>query len=62
MAQGVPADDAPSIPVPAGRRILLALHHGSRATPASVPMQRAASTLTLDDMIAVVAYAGSLRP
>ncbi len=43
-------------------RQLLAFHNGTRATPASVPMQLAASTLTLDDMIAVVAYAGSLRP
>lgn len=43
-------------------RQLLAFRNGTRATPSSVPMQLATSTLTLDDMIAVVAYAGSLRP
>jgi len=43
-------------------RQLLAFNAGTRSTPAAAPMRDVASRLTLDDMIAVAAYAGSLRP
>jgi hypothetical protein len=35
---------------------------GARAAPADSAMRRVAATLTLDDMIAAAAYAGSLEP
>jgi cytochrome c553 len=56
------------IPPTAGRfpayilRQLLAFKTGARATPASMPMNDVASKLSLDDMIAVAAYEGSLKP
>ena len=56
------------IPPIAGRspsyilRQLLAFRNGARATATSAPMQSVASSLNLDEMIAVAAYAGSLRP
>ena len=56
------------IPPIAGRspsylfRQLLAFRNGARAGATSAPMQDVASTLSLNDMIAVAAYAGSLRP
>jgi cytochrome c553 len=43
-------------------RQLLAFKSGTRAASTSAPMQAVASALSLDDMIAVVAYAGSRRP
>jgi cytochrome c553 len=56
------------IPPTAGRfpayilRQLLAFKTGARSTPASLPMNDVASKLSLDDMIAVAAYEGSLKP
>ncbi len=56
------------VPAIAGRsptyifRQLLAFRTGARATSTSAPMQAAVSALDLDDMIAVSAYAGSLKP
>jgi cytochrome c553 len=56
------------IPPIAGRspgylvRQLLAFKTGARATPASAPMQVVAGALSLDDMIAVSAYAATLKP
>jgi cytochrome c553 len=56
------------IPPTAGRfpvyilRQLLAFKTGARSTPASLPMNDVASKLSLDDMIAVAAYEGSLNP
>ncbi len=56
------------IPPIAGRspsyllRQLFAFKTGARATATSAPMQKVAASLSLDEMIAVVAYAGSLRP
>ena len=43
-------------------RQLLAFRTGARATATSAPMQAVASSLSRDEMIAVAAYAGSLRP
>jgi cytochrome c553 len=43
-------------------RQLIGFKTGARATTASVPMQGVVAPLTLDDMIAVAAYAGSLKP
>ena len=43
-------------------RQLYGFKSGHRAGVASVPMQAPASALDIDDMIAVAAYAGSLRP
>ncbi|CAN5287518.1 c-type cytochrome [soil metagenome] len=43
-------------------RQLLAFRNGTRAATTSAPMQSVAASLSLDEMIAVVAYAGSLRP
>ena len=43
-------------------RQLLAFRTGARATSTGAPMQSVASSLNLDEMIAVAAYAGSLRP
>ena len=42
-------------------RQLLAFRTGTRASPAGAPMRTEAATLDLDDMIAVAAYAASLR-
>jgi cytochrome c553 len=56
------------IPPTAGRfpayilRQLLAFKTGARSTAASQPMNDVASKLSLDDMIAVAAYEGSLHP
>lgn len=56
------------IPPTAGRfpayilRQLLAFKTRARSTPASLPMNDVASKLSLDDMIAVAAYEGSLKP
>jgi cytochrome c553 len=56
------------IPPTAGRfpayilRQLLAFKTGARSTAASQPMNDVASKLSLDDMIAVAAYEGSLNP
>jgi cytochrome c553 len=58
---------APAPPI-AGRspsyllRQLLGFATGARATPAGEPMRAVAAALTLEDMIAAVAYAGSLAP
>ena len=58
-------DPAPPI---AGRspsyllRQLLGFATGARATPAGEPMRGVAAALTLEDMIAAAAYAGSLAP
>lgn len=43
-------------------RQLLGFKSGARAAATSAPMQTVVSALSLDDMIAVAAYAGSLRP
>ncbi|MES2176381.1 MAG: c-type cytochrome [Gemmatimonadota bacterium] len=43
-------------------RQLLAFKTGARATPASAPMQHVVSSLSVEDMIAVAAYAASRRP
>ncbi|MDQ2666492.1 MAG: hypothetical protein M3Z05_10830 [Gemmatimonadota bacterium] len=43
-------------------RQLLAFRNGTRVTATSAPMQAATASLSIDDMIAAVAYAGSLRP
>ncbi|MEO6526176.1 MAG: cytochrome C [Gemmatimonadaceae bacterium] len=43
-------------------RQLLGFRSGARATPTSAPMQAVAKALTLDDMIAAAAYAGTLKP
>lgn len=43
-------------------RQLLAFKTGARATPASAPMRIVANALSLDDMIAVAAYAATLKP
>jgi cytochrome c553 len=56
------------IPPLAGRyptyivRQLIAFKTGARSTPASQPMQPVVARLTVADMIAVAAYAGSLAP
>jgi cytochrome c553 len=56
------------IPPLAGRyptyivRQLLAFKTGARSTPASQPMQAVVARLSVDDMIAVAAYAGSIFP
>ena len=56
------------IPPLAGRspsyilRQLVGFRTGSRSASTSVPMQSVVAALDLDDMIAVAAYAGSLRP
>ncbi len=41
---------------------LLDFQDGKRRGPATLPMQQEVSKLTLNDMIAVAAYAGSLKP
>jgi cytochrome c553 len=43
-------------------RQLVGFRTGARAASASAPMQRVTSQLTLDDMIAAAAYAGSRKP
>lgn len=43
-------------------RQLLAFHTGARAGSASAPMREVAATLTLRDMVAAAAYAGSRTP
>jgi len=43
-------------------RQLVAFHTGARATAATAPMNEVASKLSLDDMVAAAAYAGSRRP
>ena len=43
-------------------RQLLAFRSGDRSTPIDAPMRAVASTLSLDDMIAVAAYAATLKP
>ena len=43
-------------------RQLLAFRNGARTGALSVPMQKVAASLSMDEMISVVAYAGSLRP
>ena len=43
-------------------RQLIGFRTGARAGVGSAPMQKVASQLDLDGMIAVAAYAGSLRP
>ena len=43
-------------------RQLLAFKTGARSTPASQPMQAVVAHLTVEEMIAVAAYAASLRP
>jgi cytochrome c553 len=43
-------------------RQLVAFHTGARATPASAPMNEFAARLSLEDMVAAAAYAGSRRP
>jgi cytochrome c553 len=56
------------IPPLAGRspaytlRQLVAFRTGARASSTSAPMQAVVAKLDIDDMIAVAAYAGSLRP
>lgn len=57
-----------AIPPLAGRspaytlRQLVAFRTGARASSTSAPMQAVVAKLDIDDMIAVAAYAGSLRP
>ncbi len=59
---------AGNIPPLAGRsptyivRQLIQFRNGGRRGPATLPMQQEASRLTLNDMIAVAAYAASRRP
>jgi cytochrome c553 len=43
-------------------RQLIGFRTGARDTPAGAPMREVASSLSLDDMIAAAAYAGSLKP
>lgn len=56
------------IPAIAGRspsylfRQLLAFRNGARVTATSAPMQAVAASLDINQMVAVAAYAGSLRP
>ena len=57
-----------AVPPLAGRypsyllRQLLGFRTGARSTPTSAPMNAVAGTLSLDDMMAASAYAGSLEP
>ena len=59
---------AGAVPPIAGRspsylfRQLVGFRTGARSSPAGSPMQLVASKLSIDDMIAAVAYAGSRRP
>jgi cytochrome c553 len=43
-------------------RQLVAFRMGARATPASAPMQEMAARLSIEDMVAAAAYAGSRKP
>ena len=43
-------------------RQLIAFKTGTRSTPASQPMQAVVARLSVDEMIAVAAYAASLAP
>jgi len=43
-------------------RQLVAFHTGARATAATAPMNEVASKLSLEDMVAAAAYAGSRKP
>jgi cytochrome c553 len=43
-------------------RQLLAFNTGTRSSAAGAPMRAVATTLTLADMIAAAAYAGTLTP
>lgn len=43
-------------------RQLIAFRTGTRSTPASAPMHDEAASLDIDDMIAVAAYAATLKP
>ncbi len=43
-------------------RQLVGFRTGARSTPASAPMQEVAARLSIDDMVAAAAYAGSRRP
>jgi len=43
-------------------RQLVGFHTGARATPASAPMNEVAARLSIDDMVAAAAYAGSRKP
>ncbi|HKH94092.1 MAG TPA: hypothetical protein VKA54_19960 [Gemmatimonadaceae bacterium] len=43
-------------------RQLIAFRTGARDTPAAVPMREVAATMTIDDMVAAAAYAGSRAP
>jgi cytochrome c553 len=43
-------------------RQLVAFHTGARATAVSAPMNEVASKLSLEDMVAAAAYAGSRKP
>jgi cytochrome c553 len=43
-------------------RQLVAFHTGARATAATAPMNEVAARLTLEDMVAAAAYAGSRKP
>jgi cytochrome c553 len=43
-------------------RQLIAFRTGARNTPASAPMREVAGTLTIEDMVAAAAYAGSRAP
>jgi cytochrome c553 len=43
-------------------RQLIAFNTGTRSSTAGAPMRMVASTLSLDDMIAAAAYAGTLKP
>jgi cytochrome c553 len=58
----------PTVPPLAGRspsyllRQLLAFKSGTRSSTAGAPMRAVAATLSLDDMIAAAAYAGTLAP
>ena len=57
-----------AVPPIAGRyptyivRQLVAFKTGARSTPASQPMQSVVARLSVEEMIAVAAYAASLRP
>jgi len=59
---------APTVPPLAGRspsyllRQLLAFKTGTRSSTIGAPMRAVAATLSLDDMIAAAAYAGTLSP
>jgi cytochrome c553 len=43
-------------------RQLIAFRTGARDTPASAPMREVAATLSIEDMVAAAAYAGSRAP